>query len=107
MKSFEPRRPGLVLAELLVVIAILSMMTGMAILSLTGVFGRKQFEKEAYAIIDILHKAQNASAQTDRRYAVVFDFIEETYVLRQFATLDLNKDGELDMDEFALFAAAE
>jgi len=89
LKSFEPGRPGLVVAELLVVIAIISMMTGMAILSLTGVFGRKQFEKEAYAIIDILHKAQSASAETDRRYAVVFDFIEGTYVLRQFATLDL------------------
>lgn len=89
MKSIEPRRPGMVLAELLVVIAILSMMTGMAILSLTGVFTRKQFEKEAYAIIEILHKAQNASAETDRRYAVVFDFIEDTYILRQFATLDL------------------
>lgn len=89
MKSFKLRRPGLVLAELLVVIAILSMLTGMAILSLTGVFTRKQFEKEAYAIIDILHKAQNASAETDRRYAVVFDFIEDTYILRQFATLDL------------------
>ena len=95
-KSIKRRRCGLVLAELLVVLAILSMLTGMAMLTFTGVFGRKQFEKEAYAIIDILHKAQNASAETDRRYAVVFDFIEDTYVLRQFATLDLQTIPEAE-----------
>ncbi len=89
LQSIKQCARGLVLAELLVVIAVLAMLTAVAMLSVTSVFGRKQFEKEAYAIIDILHKAQNASAETPRRYAVVFDFVEGTYVLRQFATLDL------------------
>ena len=89
LKSIKQCRYGLVLAELLDVIAILSMLTAVAMISLTSVYGKTQFEKEAYAIIDILHKAQYASARTPRRYAVVFDFVEGTYVLRQFATLDL------------------
>jgi len=72
-KSCERHAPGLVLVELLVVIAVISLLTVMAMLSLTNVFARKQFEKEACAIIDVLHKAQSASARTDRRYAVVFD----------------------------------
>ena len=91
---------GMILMELIVVISILGMMTGWAMLSLGGVFSKKQFEKEAYTIIDVLKKAQHATAQTDRRYAVVFDFIEETYVLRQFATLDLQTIPE---DEAILF----
>jgi type II secretory pathway pseudopilin PulG len=85
---------GLVLAELLVVIAVISLLTAVAMLSVTSIFGRKQFEKEAYAIIDVLQKAQNASAETVRRYAVVFDFVEGTYVLRQFATLDMQSIPE-------------
>jgi len=80
---------GLVLMELIVVIMIIGMMTAMATLNLTGVFAQKKFEQEAYAIIDVLKKAYHASAETDRRYAVVFDFIDGAYVLRQFATLDL------------------
>jgi len=90
LKSFKQCARGLVLAELLVVIAVISMLTAVAMLSVTSVFGKKQFEKEAYAIIDILHKAQNASAETVRRYAVIFDFGEGTYVLRRFATLEMD-----------------
>lgn len=80
----------MILMELIIVISILGMMTGWAMLSLGGVFSKKQFEKEAYTIIDVLKKAQHATARTDRRYAVVFDFIEETYVLRQYATQNLD-----------------
>jgi len=104
-KSCERHAPGLVLVELLVVIAVISLLTVMAMLSLTNVFARKQFEKEACAIIDVLHKAQSASARTDRRYAVVFDFINDTYILRQFATLDLQTIPEseaiLSVGEFS------
>ena len=85
---------GLVLIELLVVVSLIAMMTAIATLSLGPMFSRKQFEKEAYAIIDIMKKAQYAAAQTDRRYAVVFDFIEDAYILRQFATLDLESIPE-------------
>jgi len=93
-KSIKQCERGLVLIELIVVIAVISMLTAMAMLSVTSVFGKKQFEKEAYAIIDILHKAQNASAETPRRYAVIFDFVEGTYVLRQFATLEMQSIPE-------------
>ena len=88
--SIKQRRCGLVLIELIVVITMISILTAVAMLSVTSIFGKTQFEKEAYAIIDIMHKAQNASAETVRRYAVIFDFVEETYVLRQFATLEMD-----------------
>ena len=94
LKSIKQCSCGLVLVELLVVITVIAMLTAVAMLSVTSVVGKTQFEKEAYEIIDILHKAQNASAETTRRYAVVFDFVEGTYVLRQFATLDLQSIPE-------------
>lgn len=77
------------LTELIVVTMIIGMMTGLAMLSLGGVYSQKKFEQEAYTIVDILKKAYHASAETDRRYAVVFDFVEGAYILRQFASLDL------------------
>jgi hypothetical protein len=85
---------GLVLTELIVVIMIVGMLTGLAMLSLGGVYSQKKFEQEAYTIVDILKKAYHASTETDRRYAVVFDFVEGVYVLRQFATLDLQTPSE-------------
>ena len=93
-KITNRRSSGLVLIELLIVVSLIAMLTAVATLSLGPMFSRKQFEKEAYAIIDIMKKAQYAAAQTDRRYAVVFDFIEDAYILRQFATLDLESIPE-------------
>lgn len=95
-KSTEQSNRAFVLIELLIVISMIALLSGVAMMSLTGLFGRKQFEKEAYAIIDVMKKAQQASAQTDRRYAVVFDFVEGAYILRQYATLDLQTIPEED-----------
>ena len=40
--------------------------------------------------------AYNAAAQSDRRYAVILDFAEQGFVLREFKTLDLET---MDPDE--------
>jgi len=92
---------AVVLTELIVVIVIIGMLTGLAMLTLGGVYSQRKFEQEAYAVVDVLKKAYHASAETDRRYAVVFDFVEGAYVLRQFASLDLQTPS----DEEAIISA--
>jgi len=80
---------ALVLLELLIVVAIMSMMIGMATLNFSGVWGRSTFEKQAEELISVLKMAQNASAESDRRYAVILNFPEQTYTLRQYVSPDM------------------
>lgn len=78
----------MVFIELIAVLAIISLITAASVLSATAMFGRTKFDKQAHAFIKVLTLAQNAAAQSDRRYAVVIDFDEWTYEMRQFSTLD-------------------
>jgi type II secretory pathway pseudopilin PulG len=86
---------GLVLVELLLVIAILGLMTGIVAVKLLPGFERATFKREAYEIIDALKMAQNAAAQSNRRYGVFFDLLEpQNYSLRQINVLeDLANDA--------------
>lgn len=77
-----------VLTELIVVLVIISLMTTIAMIALTPLFGRTKFKRQAREFINILQLAQNGAAESDRRYAVALDFDEQTYTLRQFTTLD-------------------
>ena len=84
------RENALVLVELMVVMVIIAFMLGITMLSLTGVAGRSKFKQDAYKLVNTLKMAQNAAAKSDRRYAVILDFTEQTYTLRQFASLNLD-----------------
>ena len=84
--------PGaMVLTELIIVIIIISAMTAIAIFNFSGVLSRTKFKRQAHGLINVLNLAQNAAAETDRRYAVILDFDENTYTLRQFAVIDHDK----------------
>ena len=85
----ERRRRALVLTEMLVVLVIIGMMTALVMLNFSSTSTKAKFEREAYAFVNILKMAQNAAAESNRRYVVILDMDEQSYTLRQFATLDL------------------
>jgi len=89
-------RRALVLMEMLVVLVIIGLMTTLATLNFSSAFTRAKFEKEVYAFINVLKMAQNGAAESDRRYAVILDFDEQAYTLRQFESrsLDVIPDEE-------------
>jgi Tfp pilus assembly protein FimT len=78
-----------VLVEVLLVVALVGLMTGVAMLSFSGLWGNLRFKKQAEQLVRTFQLAQNAAAETDRHYAVVLDFTEQAYILRQFLTTDL------------------
>jgi len=80
---------ALVLVEMIIVIIILALMTTITTFAFPEMIGRTKFKKQADSFIRTMTMAQNAAAQTDRRYAVILDLDEQTYTLRQFASLDL------------------
>lgn len=77
-----------VLAEIIIVMVIIALLFSLVTVSLSGIFERSKFKKEAYDFINILKMAQNAAAETKTRYVVNVDFQEQTYALRPFRTTD-------------------
>ena len=81
-------KDGFTLIETIIVLGILSLLTGLAMVNFMGKAGKSSFKKEAMEIVNTLKIAQNAAAQSDRRYIVMFDFIEQTYTMKEIRTLD-------------------
>ncbi len=85
------RKPhnAMVLIELLVVVGILGLMAAMAVISFGAMWGNNRFKGRAETLVNTFQMAYEAAAQSDRRYAVVLDHLDNTYTLRQFESLDL------------------
>lgn len=86
----EPPRRAMVLVEMLVALVIIGLMTALATINFSSAFTKAKFEREVYAFINVLKMAQNAAAESDKRYAVILDFDEQSYTLRQFNLLSLD-----------------
>ena len=83
-------RIGLVLIEMLVVVAMVALLTGIAMISFGALWGNTQFKSRAEDLVNVFQMAYEAAQQTDRRYAVILDRVENRYVLRQFEALDFS-----------------
>lgn len=81
---------ALVFIELLVIIGIFGFLIAITTLNLTGTVGRSKFEREVSGFIGALQMAVNAAAESNRRYAVIIDIMENSYTFRQFASLELD-----------------
>jgi type II secretory pathway pseudopilin PulG len=77
-------RKALVLTELIIVIIIFALMAGLAGMNFPGLVRKRQFEQKAYEFIDIIKKAQAASAEGGKRYALSLDLEEQSYTLKEF-----------------------
>jgi len=80
---------GLTLIEILTVIGLIALMVGTTMVSYSAIWGNLRFKREARELVNTFQMARQAAATSDRRYAVVLDFIEQAYVLREFKSTDL------------------
>jgi Tfp pilus assembly protein FimT len=78
-----------VLVELLVVMALLGLLVMMAQMNLFGMAQRSSFQAQVQDFISTMHMAAAGAAQSSRKYEVVVDFAEQSYLLRQITTSDL------------------
>lgn len=89
MWSKRRAKTGLVLVEMMIVVAMMAFLLSLGIISYNALRGSGRFKHKAQELVDLFQMAREAAAQSDRRYAVILDFNEQKYVLRQFATLDM------------------
>lgn len=88
---FQRSQKGLCLIEVLMVVGLISLMAAVATISYSAMFGSVRFKQEVRELVNVLQTAQDAAAQSDRRYEVIIDrdalgFDEEKqgYMLREF-----------------------
>lgn len=79
---------ALVLTEMIIAIIFIALMAGLVTMNFPGIVSRKQFEREARELIRILKMAQDASAESDKKYAVNLNFEEQTYTLKEYTIAD-------------------
>ena len=84
----EARR-GFTLAESMVVIVIISLLVALAATNLKGVIIRNSFKSRAQGLVSAIEAASTSAAQSDKRYEVIIDVSQQSYLLREITSPDL------------------
>lgn len=85
------RTRGFTLVELIVVVSIMGLLILVAQLNLFGSLQRSNFKAQAQGFISALQMAASGAAQTGRRYEIIVDVSEQTYLLREITGTDLSE----------------
>ena len=87
------RRAGsaFTLTELMVVIVIVSLLVLMATINVMDLLKRSTFKGQIQDFVSTFQMAANAAAESDRRYEVIIDPVEQSYLLRKITTPELSQ----------------
>ena len=77
------------LVELIVVLSMLALFVTMAQVNLFGMLRKGEFSAQVQGFVSTMQMAASAAAETGRRYEVIVDISEQTYLLRQITSSDL------------------
>jgi type II secretory pathway pseudopilin PulG len=87
--SARSRVGAFTLVELIVVLSMLALFVMMAQVNLFGVLRRSSFKSQVQSFVSAMQMAASAAAETGRRYEVIVDVTEQTYLLRQISSSNL------------------
>jgi len=79
-------RVGAVLAEVIMVLFIVAMFTTLAMINLSDVLSKNSFKSRAHDLVKLFQMAATSSGQTGRRYEIIIDFVQNSYMLREITT---------------------
>ena len=82
---------GFTLAELLVVVVVISLFVLLAQLHLFGLLRKNTFKAQIQQLVSTMQMAAAAAAESDRRYEVIIDLDEQSFLLREITTPDLTE----------------
>ena len=80
---------GFTLVELIVVVSMLALLILVAQVNLFGALQRSTFRSDIQAFVSALRMAATGAAQTGRRYEMIVDVGEQTYLLREITGSNL------------------
>ena len=79
-------RKAAILAEVIMVLFIIAMITMIAMINLSDVLGRDSFKSRAHDLVKLFQMAATSAGQTGRRYEIIIDFVQNSYMLREITT---------------------
>ena len=82
---------GFTLTELIVVVLIISLFVLLAQMHLFGLLRKNTFRAQVQDFVSTMQMAASAAAESDRRYEVIVDLTEQSYLLRQITSPDLSE----------------
>ena len=94
MTEFRPkvvRTAGFSLIEVLTIVSIVGLLYCIAALNLTGSMHRQDFKGTVESFVSTLRLAASGSLKGDRRFEIVIDLADQTYLLREITTDDLSE----------------
>lgn len=83
-------RYAFTLTELIVVVVIISLFLLLVQMNLFGLLRKNTFRAQVQEIVSTMQMATSAAAESDRRYEVIIDLTEQSFLLRQITTPDLS-----------------
>lgn len=89
--SIHSRIRGFTLTELVVVIVMLSLFVFLAVTSFSGLLTRDSFKAQVQDFVSTMQMAASAAAESDRRYEVIIDIGQQSYMLREITSPDLSQ----------------
>ena len=85
------RARGFTLAELLVVLSLIALFVLLAQLNVFFIFQKNRFRSQVEDFVSTMRMATTAAAQSDRRFEVIVDIREQSYLLREITSSDLSE----------------
>jgi len=92
LRNAHNARCGFTLTELVVVVLIVSLFVLLAVTNLSGLLRRSTFKAQANEFVSTMQMAASAAAESNRRYEVVINISEQSYMLRQITSAHLPSD---------------
>jgi prepilin-type N-terminal cleavage/methylation domain-containing protein len=87
----DRRQHGFTLAESMVVIVIVSLMVVLAATNLKGVIIGNTFKGKVRGLMAAFEAASAGAAQSGKRYEVIIDIPQQSYLLREITSSDLSE----------------
>jgi len=85
-------RCGFTFTELVVVVLIVSLFVLLAVTNFSGLLRRSTFSAQANEFVSTMQMAASAAAESHKRYEVIIDIAEQSYMLRQITSTHLPSD---------------
>ncbi|MBA7640738.1 hypothetical protein ES703_48409 [subsurface metagenome] len=82
---------GFTLTETIVAVVVISLFVLLAQVSLLGLLRRNTFKAQVQEFVSTMQMAASAAAESDRRYEVIIDLTEQSYLLRQITSPELSQ----------------
>jgi len=95
---------GFTITEMVVTIVILSFFVILVTMNLSGLLGKSSFESVSNNFVGTLQAAANSASQSDRRYEVTIDLVEQYYIFREITGSNLSEVLEEEIIEESYFS---